>query len=76
MPTYKFKDTKTKKTWTEFMGISEAETFLSENPHVERLVHGSPAVIRFGGNQKPDSGFRDVLKEVKKKHRKSNINTF
>lgn len=76
MPTYKFKDKNTKKTWTEFMGISEAETYLLDNPHIERLVHGAPMITRFGGNQKPDSGFRDRLKEIKKKHRRSNINTF
>ena len=76
MPTYKFKDTNTKKEWTEFMSISEADKFLAENPHVEQLVHGCPSIGYTMITKKPDDGFRDVLREIKKKHRKSTVNTW
>jgi len=82
IPTYKFYDNNTKKEWTEFMGISEMEKFLAENPHVTQLVHGAPGIadpMRIQGTSvsKPSSDFRDILKEVKKKHPLSKgINTF
>ena len=52
-----------------FMSISERDKFLQENPHMEQLVNGAPAIGYSTLTKKPDSGFRDVLKEVKKKHR-------
>lgn len=75
MPTYKFRDKNTNKEWTDFMGISAMEKFLAENPHIEQLVNGCPNIIG-GYNLKPDNTFRDVLKEIKKKHPKGNIETF
>ncbi len=73
MPQYKFHDKNTKKTWLEWMSISERTKFLEENPHIEQLVHGAPGLadpMRIGGTSvsKPSNGFRDVLKEVKKRH--------
>lgn len=73
MPTYRFHDKNTNKKWTEFMSISARTKFLEENPHIEQLVHGAPIIadpMRIQGTSlsKPSSGFRDILKEVKKKH--------
>lgn len=76
MPTYKFHDTKGGKEWTEFMSISEMEQFLKDNPHIELGINGAPVIGYSTLTRKPDSGFRDVLKEIKKKHRGSNINTW
>jgi hypothetical protein len=82
MPTYRFKNTKTGDEWEEFMGISAADKYLEENPHIERLVNGAPMLVgsAMGGKTKPDDGFRDLLKDMKKKHSggisKSSINTF
>jgi hypothetical protein len=85
MPTYKFLNHKTNEEYTQFMGISEADTFLENNPHIERLVNGAPmlhsGVGLGGGLRKIDSGFNDVLKTIKKTHSggynlgRSNINT-
>lgn len=74
MPTYQFK--RGKKTWKEFMSISELDQFLKDNPDVEQLVNGAPMIGHTTLTKKPDSGFRDVLKEVKKKHRGSTVNTW
>lgn len=82
MPTYQFKNNKTGVEWEEFMGISEADRYLEANPDVERLVNGAPMIVgsAMGGRTKPDDGFRDLLKDMKKKHSggftKSTINTF
>jgi len=72
-------NTETGEEHTEFMSISALETYLSENPKVVQLVNGAP-MITSGVGGKPDSGFRDLLKDMKKKHSKgftrSTINTF
>jgi hypothetical protein len=78
MPEYRILDTDTGKEWLERMGIQEAEDYLAANPHVVRLINGAPAIgdpIRLG-RRKPDDGFRDVLRNVKKHHRRSTINTW
>lgn len=80
MPTYKFLNTKTNKEHIEFMSISSLEGYLKDNPHITQLVHGAPGIVSGRGMKKPDDGFRDVLREIKKKNSrgrsKSNINTF
>lgn len=78
MPTYNFKNKKTGEEFTTFMFMSELKPYLENNPDIEQMINtfsgiGDP--IRMG-MQKPDSGFRDVLKEIKKKHRRSTINTW
>lgn len=77
MPTYKFLNKKTKKEHVEFMSISQLDVYLTENPHMEQLVNGAPAIgdsIRLGVGKKPDEGFRDLLRRIKKNNYKSNIN--
>lgn len=80
MPTYKFLNTTTGKEFEDFMSISALDQFLSENPNVVQLINGAPAISSGRGMGKPDSGFRDLLKEMKKKNSKgitrSTINTF
>lgn len=83
MPTYKFINNSTGVEWEEFMGISEAEEYLKDNPDVSRLVNGAPMIVGSAmgvSKTKPDNGFRDLLKDMKKKHSggftKSTINTF
>lgn len=74
MPEYKFFNKTTSEEWLEWMSISECDQFLKDNPHIEQLVHGYPKFtsdpMRVGGTNvsKPDNGFTDILKEVKKKH--------
>ena len=58
------------------MSISERDKYLSENPKIEQLVNGAPSIGYSYNGKKPDSGFRDVLKEIKSKHKRSAINTW
>lgn len=78
MPTYLFLNKNTNEEYELSMSISERETYLKDNPHVEQLVNGFPGVADPSrmGLHKPDSSFRDVLKKIKSKHHKSNINTW
>lgn len=65
MPTYKFLDHNTGEEWEEFMGISAADEYLAENPHIERLVAGAPGLIGGHGDRtKPDGGFKEVLSKI------------
>lgn len=82
MPTYTFRDLNTHETHTTLMSMSEREEYLSNNPHMQQVIHSAPALgdsIRLG-LKKPDDGFRDRLREIKKTHSrgltKSTIQTF
>jgi len=77
MAIYNFRNRKSGKI-TEFSGsIAEAEAHEKDHPNLEWMC-GSPAIgdsFRVG-LQKPTDGFRDRLKDIKKSHYKSNINTW
>lgn len=74
MPEYLFLNKDTKEEWLQWMSISERTQFLKDNPNIEQLVHGCPPLtsdpMRVMGTNvsKPNEGFRDVLREVKKHH--------
>ena len=81
MPTYKFMNKDTGVEYEEFMMISELDAYLEKN-NVEQLLNGAPGIgdsVRLG-MKKPDNGFRDVLREIKKRNSrgisKSTVNTF
>ena len=81
MPNYQFLDTKTGEEYTKFLHISDLDEYLEGNVHVNQII-GAPAIgdsVR-QGLKKPDEGFRDVLREIKKKNSigqtKSTINTY
>jgi hypothetical protein len=79
MPTYAFKNNDTNEEYTDFMSISELEVYLQEN-NVTQLVNGAPMIVSGRGMGKPDAGFRDILKKIKKESSKgiqgSTVNTF
>ena len=82
MPNYTFLNKETEEYIEVNMSISERDKYLEDNPNLQQVIHKAPSIgdsVRLG-LRKPDSGFRDVLKEIKKKHSgvisKSTINTF
>jgi hypothetical protein len=79
MANYTFYDTKTKKQFDIDMSISELDSYKESNPHLEQIIKTAPAIAdptRLG-IRKPDAGFRDVLKRVKKASGRNNtINTW
>ena len=80
MPTYSFLNKETGEEYELFMGISEREEYLKANPHIQQIITGAPLISSGRGMGKPDQGFRDILREIKKKNSKgitkSTINTF
>jgi antibiotic biosynthesis monooxygenase (ABM) superfamily enzyme len=69
MPTYRFQNMDTKKKYKKEMKISELDQYLEENKNVKQLLNGFPGSIR-SHNKKPDAGFRDLLKDIKKRNSK------
>ncbi len=79
MPTYSFQDKQTQEVFDKFFkSISAKDKFVEENPHLEQIHTSGVGLvdpIRLG-LRKPDDAFRDKLKEIKRAHRRSTINTF
>ena len=79
MPTYNFINNDTGEEFEEFMSISALDQYLKDNPNITQLVSGAPLIHSGRGLGKPDQGFRDLLKDMKKKHSqgftRSTINT-
>lgn len=79
MPTYNFYDTKKKKHLVlDFESWKDAEAYEKANHHMNWLSSAVPVAdpVRLG-RQKPSEGFRDVLRNMKKRMGpKSTINTF
>lgn len=80
MPTYSFHNKDTGEVFDKMMKIADREQYLAENPHIETVITAPGVTGELGSRMKPDQGFRDVLREIKKKHNKvwtpSTINTF
>ena len=77
MANYTFLNKETNEEFDISMPISDLDDYKKNNPHLEQLLTG----MRLGdptrlGLRKPDSGFRDVLKKVKRAHRGSTVNTW
>ena len=78
MANYTFYNKTTKKEMIVSMPISELDSFKKLNPHLEQQITvpniADPSRL---GLQKPDAGFRDVLKRIKKASgKRSTINTW
>jgi hypothetical protein len=78
MPTYIFRSNSTGEIFEKHMRMSERESFIAENDVTQ--IPSRPLIHSGRGMSKPDEGFRDLLKEIKKKHSggltRSSINTF
>ncbi len=78
MPLYDFKNKETSELIEVSLKMSEYDEFCTSNPLLERHHIGAPSIgdpIRLGLH-KPHDAFRDKLRDIKRKHYKSNINTF
>jgi hypothetical protein len=73
MPLYRLTDTSTGETEEHFLSWNALQEFLSENP-TKQLLPAAPAIVSgVSGRLKPDEGFKDVLRNIKSKHRGSTI---
>lgn len=77
MPTYRFKNKDTNEEFDIFMNIKELDPYKEANPNLEQLVNGAPMLvcpIRLGVTR-PDDDFKNRLKDIKKSHKGSTIQT-
>jgi hypothetical protein len=74
MPTYNMLHKPSGRVQVEFMTISEMERWLKRNPEWD-VLPAAPMIHSGAGLRKPEAGFRDILKRIKSKHIRSNINT-
>ena len=70
MPTYTFIDNITGFTYDEFMGMSERESYLKENPHISQV----PVMFAYvgdhimGAGPKTDGGFNERMEQIANSH--------
>lgn len=80
MPTYRFVNNENGEEFEEFMTISALDEYLKSNPNLTQLVNGAPLISSGRGMGKPENGFRDLLKDIKKRNSRgisrSTVNTF
>jgi hypothetical protein len=77
MPEYTFLNEKTNEEETLFMSFREYDEYVEKNIHMKRIFVPTPTVAGVASRRsKPTDNFRDRLREIKGKHRGSNINTF
>jgi hypothetical protein len=78
MPIYTFKNKETGETEEHWMSISELDKFEKKNKHLELVISaagiGDPWKV--GSHTKPNDGFREVLRSIKKRFKGSTINTY
>lgn len=74
MPYYNFKNNETGEIFTLEMKMADRETYLSANPNITQLISttriGDPISL---GIRKPDKGFNNLLRAMKKGHPGSTI---
>jgi|TARA_B100001964_G_scaffold220831_1_gene264359 hypothetical protein len=70
MPTYTFIDNNTEEIFEEFMGISEREKYLKDNPHISQV----PVMFAAVGDHimsvgpKVDGGFNERMEQIANAH--------
>ncbi len=70
MPTYTFIDNNTGTTYDEFMGMSEKDQYLEDNPHISQV----PTMFSFVGDHimgvgpKTDGGFNERMEQIANTH--------
>ena len=70
MPTYTFKDNDTGLEFDEFMGMSEKDKYLEDNPHISQV----PVMFSYVGDHimgvgpKVDGGFNERMEQIANSH--------
>jgi hypothetical protein len=75
MPIYKFRDTVKDEIFEVTLRISDYESFMVNNPTVERYfdIDDVPATVSGVGGIKTDSGFKEVLSKISDAHPNSQL---
>lgn len=76
MPTYTFKNNDTGDMQEVVLPMSKLQAYKEAHPELSQMITSVSPIVRNSGKLKPDDGFRDVLKSIKKANIHSNVNTF
>ena len=69
MPTYDFENKRTGEVFEKMMTIADKEQYLKDNPDIQQLL-GMPKIVSGAdGIRRTDDNFRDILREIDKKHK-------
>ena len=74
MPTYCFRNNDTGEVHEEMMKMDDREKYLKDHPELTQVLEMPQIVSGTDGLRKPDDSFRDILRNIDKKH-KSRKNT-
>ncbi len=74
MPTYCFRNNETGEVHEEMMKMDDREKYLKDHPELTQVLEMPQIVSGTDGLRKPDDSFRDILRNIDKKH-KSRKNT-
>ena len=75
MPIYTFRNKESGEVFEKLMSWDARQTFLENNPQLETLIGGAPALgdpVRLG-IRKNDEGFREVLSKIHQNNYRSNL---
>jgi hypothetical protein len=75
MPEYVFKNKETGELRSVILKISELDQYKEDNPDWVNQIQ-TPSISSGRSTAKPDSGFRELLRNIKDNNRGSNIRTF
>ena len=70
MPIYTFYNKRTKKEFDEMMTISEMESYLNKNKHINQVIKGLN-IVSGTGSIKQASGWKDNLSRIAEAHPRS-----
>ena len=74
MPTYCFRNNETGEVHEEIMKMDDREKYLKDHPELTQVLEMPQIVSGTDALRKPDDSFRDILRNIDKKH-KSRKNT-
>jgi hypothetical protein len=74
MPSYTFENKKTGKVWTDYMTISEMESYLKKNNNVRQIITQVNIVAGVSGmSYRSDQGWKETLSKIAEKHPQSKL---
>jgi len=77
MPIYTFRNKETNEEFDENMMISELDTYLEDNPHIEQIITTSTKIVHERGtNLRVDDGFRESISRIKDTYKVNNIKSY
>ena len=77
MPIYTFRNTNTGEEFDQNMMISELDSFLEENPHLDQIITTATKIVHERGtNLRVDDGFRENISRIKETYKINSVKDY